>query len=396
MSYVVAGVAGLAFFFMSVSLLGVWPERVLAAQTAAMAPANTLGLTAMEERGRAVYAREGCAYCHTQQIRYLPEDIARFGSPTLAWETRLDYPQLWGTRRIGPDLSREGATRTANWQYVHLFAPRAVAPLSIMPPYSALFDGSPDKPRQDARDLVAYLDTLGRARELAWPSDDQAARAAAASDRWAQMALTTPVLNASPARTRARGGAPALPATPDDERGRGLWRDYCASCHGADGRGDGEAAAWLHPRPPDLTLREFSEARLADVLWNGVLGTSMPAWRDHSPADLAALAAIVRSFARVAPETAPPDVLERGRQVYETRCVECHGENGAGDGFAAGELPIAPTDFRGRRATVAENVRVLTSGMEGTSMAPWTDRLSGEEIAAVAQYVRSFYTEAAP
>ncbi|NNC63232.1 MAG: hypothetical protein HKN84_00480, partial [Gammaproteobacteria bacterium] len=183
MSYVVAGVAGIAFFAMSVTLLGVWPQRILAEQTATMAPPNPLGLTVAEERGRLIYAREGCSYCHTQQIRYTDADIARFGAPTLAWETRFDFPHLWGTRRIGPDLSRAGGTRTENWHYVHLFAPRSVSPLSIMPSYAVLFDGSPDRPTQDARDLVAYLETLGRARELAWPEGDAAAAAAVPDDR---------------------------------------------------------------------------------------------------------------------------------------------------------------------------------------------------------------------
>ena len=108
MAYLVASVAGVAFFAMSVALLGVWPGRVLEAQSRAMAPEHVLALTASEQRGREIYGREGCAYCHTQQIRYLHTDMLRFGAPTLAWETRFDYPHLWGTRRIGPDLARAG------------------------------------------------------------------------------------------------------------------------------------------------------------------------------------------------------------------------------------------------------------------------------------------------
>ncbi len=392
MSYLVAGVAGLVFFVMSVSLLGVWPQRVLAAQTRSMAPAKPLPLSAAEQRGRAVYAREGCAYCHTQQIRFTAADIARFGAPTLAWETQFDTPHLMGTRRVGPDLARETATRPPNWQYVHLFAPRSVVPLSVMPSYAALFDASPDRPRQEARDLVAYLDTLGRARELAWPEGEATARAAATEDdHWAHLAFTAPLLNAHPARTRARGGAPALPAASVDTHARELWTDYCAGCHGAEGRGDGPAAAWLRPRPTDLTLRRFSAEHLADVLWNGVLGTSMPAWRDQPPAALAALAAVARGFASDGDEPTSAEQLDTGARVYAAHCAECHGTAGAGDGFAARELPIAPTDFRGRRATVAENLRVLTTGTEGTSMAPWTDRLSADDLLAVSHYVRSLF-----
>ena len=97
---------------MSVLLLGVWPGRVLERQIRGTSPDHPLPLTAAEKRGRVIYGQNGCAYCHTQQIRYLDRDVRRFGAATLAWETIFDYPQLWGTRRIGPDLSREGAVRS--------------------------------------------------------------------------------------------------------------------------------------------------------------------------------------------------------------------------------------------------------------------------------------------
>lgn len=392
MAYVVASVAGVGFFVLSVSWLGVWPSKVLAEQTALMSPANPPPLTASEERGRLVYAREGCAYCHSQQVRYLEADIERFGAPTLAWETRFDYPHLMGTRRIGPDLSRAGGTRTENWHYVHLFAPRAVVPQSIMPPYSALFNGSPDQPLQEARDLVAYIESLGRPRELAWPEGDQHAQEAAGDDKWAQMSFDAPLLNAHPAKTRERGGAP--PLAPDiglSEEDK-PWRDNCSGCHGDAGAGDGPAAQWLVPSPTNLTLRDYTLERIGDVLWNGVHGTAMPAWRDQSPDRLSAFAARVQSFGpNESSEGVLPGMISAGEIVYQTHCAECHGDNGDGNGFAAHELPIMPSDFRGERPTHAESMRVLRTGVEGTSMAPWTERLSDEEIVAVSHYIRQFF-----
>lgn len=41
--------------------------------------------------------------------------------------------------------------------------------------------------------------------------------------------------------------------TPPEVSGRADFRDFCASCHGADGRGGGEAAELLGKRPADLT-----------------------------------------------------------------------------------------------------------------------------------------------
>ncbi len=393
MSYAVACAAGLLFFVFSVSLLGLLPRQMLDAQTVAMAPSAPLPYTPAEARGRDIYAREGCSYCHSQQVRYTEADIARFGAPTVAWEGRMEFPHMLGTRRIGPDLSRAGGTRTADWHLAHLFDPRTVVPASIMPAYPQLFDGDATRPTRDAQDLVAYLDSLGRARELAYPEGDAAARAAAdPDDHWAQMAFEAPVLNAHPARAQTRGNAPRLAVSEDRSQGTALWQGNCAGCHGDAADGNGPAADWLEPRPKNLAVREYSLTMLSDLLWNGVKGSAMPAWRDFSDAQRSALAGVVQDVAQADPEAFNPALSAAGAQIYARHCSECHGDQGAGDGFAASQLPIAPTDFRGVRAHFAERVRILRSGVPGTSMAPWTDRLSDSEIAAVAHYVGSFFS----
>ena len=393
MSYVVACAAGIVFFVLSVSLLGLLPRQVLEQQSVAMAPGSPLPYTAAEARGRDVYGREGCSYCHSQQVRYTEADIARFGAPTLAWEGRLEFPHMLGTRRIGPDLSRAGGTRTADWQYAHLYDPRALVPASIMPAYAQLFDGSATRPKREAQDLVAYIDSLGRARELAYPEGDEAARAAAPDNRWAQMSLDAPLLNAHPARTRVRGNAPSLADSGDLALGQSLWLNNCAGCHGDQAQGDGVAAQWLEPQPKNLAVREYTRSMLADVLWNGVHGSAMPAWRDLSTAERSALASVVQSFSVLEQEAPDTGLVASGAVIYATHCAECHGDNGAGNGFAAAQLPIAPTDMRGVRASLAERIKILENGVAGTSMAPWTDRLSSDEINAVAHYVGEFFAD---
>jgi cbb3-type cytochrome oxidase cytochrome c subunit len=395
-AYLVASIAGIAFFVMSVSLLGVWPGRVLERQARMMSPEQPLGLTAAEERGRAVYGREGCAYCHTQQIRYVHADMRRFGAPTLAWETRFDYPHLWGTRRIGPDLARAGSTRPDDWHYAHLFAPRSLVADSVMPSYRWLFDQAPDRPSQDARDLVAYLQTLGRARELASPEGEQRARERCncPDDEMAQMAFEGP-LNASPARTRRGPAPPVVPEVADTDRGSGLYATNCASCHGPRGAGDGPGAAALEPRPSDLAAHDYTSVRLADVLWNGVAGTAMFAFRDHSRDDLAAIASFVQALGSQQEAPVPAHLVSLGAQVYSANCVQCHGSEGAGDGFAASELTIAPPSFRTQRPSLALSLRIIREGVRGTRMAAWTGRLSEAEIVAVAHHVRQFFRRGA-
>ena len=392
MSYLVAFVAGVGFFVFSVSLLGLMPLQNLTRETAALAPAASLGLAPAEARGRAIYAREGCSYCHTQQVRYTEADIRRFGAPSLAWEGRLDYPHMLGTRRIGPDLARTTNTRTDEWHLVHLFSPRSVVPQSIMPSYPEMFDGSPDSPRLDALDLIAYLDSLGRERELAWPEGDDLGLSLTEDER-ALESLSSDVINAHPGKTRPRGFAPALNETADELEGQQLWQENCSGCHGIEGRGDGPAASWLEPPPVDLAEHRYRRDLLVDIFWNGVYGSSMPAWRDLAPAQLSALAQVVDNFSQVETTIATSPQLGVGQQVYQTHCAECHGDSGDGNGFAANNLPIPimPTDFTRELLSEEAALRVLRQGIAGTSMAPWGDRLNEAEMIASTQYIRSLF-----
>jgi cbb3-type cytochrome c oxidase subunit II len=391
MSYLVASLGGVGFFAMSVLLLGVWPGRVLENQIRSTSPSHPLALTASEERGRAIYGQDGCAYCHTQQIRYLDRDVRRFGKSTLAWETIFDYPQLWGTRRIGPDLSREGATRSADWEYAHLFAPRGVVADSVMPAFPWLFDGAPKKPKQAARDLVGYLETLGRDRELAGPEGEAHARAACqCSDEERRLAFDTGSLNSNPAMPRRGGDYPHLGPPLDEKRGLRLYARNCASCHGAHGEGDGPGAKGLHPKPANLAQHEYTLDGVSDALWNGVDGTSMPAWRDFPPPDLAEIAAVVIGFhdAGEAPEGTKSEL---GTQVYKDHCAQCHGDGGDGEGPASDRFPIAASNFLTAQPGLDIALRAVRNGVEGTSMAPWSSQLSNAEISAVAEYVRGFF-----
>lgn len=393
-AYLVASVAGVLFFALSVALLGEWPRRVLDTQVRQMAPDKLMTLTASERRGRDVYAREGCAYCHTQQVRFLHQDMQRFGAPTLAWETHADTPHLWGTRRIGPDLSRESGVRTADWHLTHLYAPRSIVRDSVMPNYRSLFDGAADRPRQEALDLVAYLETLGRERELAGSEGEAKAKKACncADDEMMAMAFEAPEVNVHPARPRRTGEVPPLGASAPGARGQEVFAAECAGCHGPRGQGDGPAAATLLPRPANLTEHRYNRTGLATTLWHGVAGASMPAWRDQSAADLSAVATFVQSLGPTADDPPVPSHLTAlGQRVYASHCVSCHGVEGDGRGTAADKLAIAPANFTTKQPTVNAALAAIRGGIAGGPMAPWTDRLSDAEIVAVAAHVRTFY-----
>lgn len=90
-------------------------------------------LTALELEGRDIYIREGCVGCHSQMIRRLAPETARYGHYSLAGESVWDHPFLWGSKRTGPDLARVGKRYSDEWHRAHLVNPRAVVPESNMP-----------------------------------------------------------------------------------------------------------------------------------------------------------------------------------------------------------------------------------------------------------------------
>ena len=393
-SYLVASVAGVAFFVLSVVLLGWWPRQVLDAQTRRMGPEFVLRLSPSAERGRAIYAREGCAYCHTQQIRYLHRHGAlRRADAGLGDAARLPAHVGHPAGRTRP--RRAGGTRREDWHFQHLFAPRSVVSDSVMPAYPSLFDGAPDRPRQEARDLVAYRRTPGRQRELGGPEGERRAREACdcPDDEMALMAFDG-ALNNHPARPRRDAEAPPLPAG-DLARGQAIYARRCATCHGADGRGDGAGAEGLRPRPATLAEHELCASG-----WRRRCGT---AWRARpcrrgatSLRDLADVATAVRRWRRPAltPASRPHAGDRRAHLPRQLRAVPRrrgrrprHGGIDAGHG--AGQLHPPAADAGARAGGAQERHRGLT-------MAPWTTRLSDAELVAVAHYVRGFYVPTAP
>ena len=92
--------------------------------------------TPLELAGRDVYIAEGCFNCHSQMIRPFRHETERYGEYSKPGEFVYDHPFLWGSRRIGPDLAREGGKYPNLWHVRHLEDPRAITQRSIMPAYA--------------------------------------------------------------------------------------------------------------------------------------------------------------------------------------------------------------------------------------------------------------------
>ncbi len=94
--------------------------------------------TPLELCGRDIYVAEGCYNCHSQMIRPILSETKRYGEYSKPGEFVFDHPFQWGSRRIGPDLAREGGNRSALWHVLHFEDPRQLVEGSIMPAYPFL------------------------------------------------------------------------------------------------------------------------------------------------------------------------------------------------------------------------------------------------------------------
>ncbi len=119
--------------------------------------------TPLELEGRDIYVREGCYNCHSQLVRPLRFETARYGEYSKSGEFVYDHPFQWGSKRTGPDLAREGGNtkiRKSNfWHYQHLIAPKDVSPGSIMPAYTWLREDNLDLSLTEKK--IRAMQTLG-------------------------------------------------------------------------------------------------------------------------------------------------------------------------------------------------------------------------------------------
>ena len=91
-----------------------------------------------------------------------------------------------------------------------------------------------------------------------------------------------------------------------------------------------------------------------------------------------------------------PDIVEKGKAIYEGKgtCFNCHGNSGRGDGPGGLSLTPSPRNFlhhgMWRHRTEGEIFWVIKHGSPGTGMIPFGGLLTDEEIWTVMQYERSF------
>jgi cytochrome c oxidase cbb3-type subunit I/II len=314
--------------------------------------AEATDYTPLEKRGRAIYIREGCWYCHSQFVRPVTGETRRWGPVSQAGEYAFDVPHLFSTRRIGPDLTRVGLKYSDEWHLAHFWNPRMLEPDSIMPRFVGLFDAP--------KESVAIVDDAAGNKTLEENDVTRRFFDFAKKDSPADQLRLTPNPDGL-VFVHERDKYPVI-FTPNKEF-----------------EGD------------HVHLAVMTEKLSALIAYIQKLGMNRGAWRDlFEPQRIAASVAAMPAKSE--------EWVEEGRQVYEKRCAGCHGIKGDGNGLAATfmykfrprNFNQAVFKFRQVKTTLATDgdlMRTITRGVRGTAMPSW-HMLPEKDRLSVIQYIK--------
>lgn len=172
--------------------------------------------------------------------------------------------------------------------------------------------------------------------------------------------------------------------------GESLFGDNCATCHGAGGQG----AAGGYPALVDdewlwggslpairQTIRYGIRSDHPDARYN-----MMQAYGRDSMLSPAQIADLVEYVASLSSGAAHEAAVERAAPVFAQQCATCHGADGRGDqAQGAPDLADHIWLYGGDRLSIRETIYNGRGGV----MPHWSDRLTEEQITALAVYVHS-------
>jgi cytochrome c oxidase cbb3-type subunit 1 len=156
------------------------------------------------------------------------------------------------------------------------------------------------------------------------------------------------------------------------------------------------AFPWLFEPVQGDAAPQLNEDGKALVAYIQRLGSSIGDWREGFVSTRLATGLALNS----SPETRD-ELVALGKDVYERRCIGCHGAKGDGNGASAKFLNPRPRDFTGgifkfrstpdkdSLPTDADLFLTVTHGLWGTAMPTWQE-ISERERSAAIQYVKTF------
>lgn len=327
--------------------------------------------TAQELRGREIYKREGCWYCHSQVSR--PQDWDH-GPISRSSDYYYDQYHLVGSERSGPDLANIGGKFPDEYHILHHQNPRYVKPGSNMPRYDYLS-------MQELVDLTAYLQSLGhygtraldpktgdmkfakfvhstydgRDETVAVWKDDVAAR----------VVLAKELYNAHPEVPLAYTKqieelVYTTPKEKDLQNAKTPINAMVKKVYGSE-------EELVEARAEDNTIKGWSEVDFKE-----------PATEPTDPVALASLQKIRQ-------------IANQGRGLFNNECSTCHGLSGDGHGWSAYSMTKRPANFHEEKfadyTTDAWFWRISV-GVPGTQMPVWEKTLGADQRLYLAAYLK--------
>jgi mono/diheme cytochrome c family protein len=222
------------------------------------------------------------------------------------------------------------------------------------------------------------------------------------------------------------------------DRGKVVYKEYCAQCHGFTGKGDGPAASGLEPKPAvhaNIPFEKLPIEYLYNVINHGgpAIGKSpnMPYWGltigQQGVADVIAYLKVTfkgvpdiaaasgggqgsacvqlrktakapgDSLSKTNPVPASAGSIQAGKELFlrtaqPVACVMCHGEQGDGKGLMGAALVPPPRNFTCgammREIPDGQLFWIIKNGSQGTGMMPFAT-LPDEQVWQLIHYIRS-------
>ena len=206
--------------------------------------------------------------------------------------------------------------------------------------------------------------------------------------------------------------------TPTNEWGARVYEERCVLCHGPQGAGDGrlpksvaeypDTNLYADHVPTDLEL--LKRAIVFGGSGGGAPHPLSPPWGDELTwseiESVSVFTTLLRNdrqagAALLGQQTAVPESELIGRELFESRCVLCHGPYGEGDGRMA-KVIKDPPPFNLTLSAIPESFtrEIVMEGGEAVGrsvqMPPWKDELTEREIDALLDFLFSIRRFGAP
>ncbi len=174
-------------------------------------------------------------------------------------------------------------------------------------------------------------------------------------------------------------------------KGEALYINYCADCHGWEGRGNGQAKMYLDIPAPILLQHNLLAKKSENDFVDWVLsGTKMQVQLSkkasiRTDAEVNALLTYIKIIPNI-----EWNKVEVGQQVYDQLCMGCHGMYGHGKGGLSSKMPdslpdLSNSNFQAQHSN-KELIQIITKGIE--AMPGTEDILKPQEIESVVAFIR--------